>query len=79
MNPAHLIKMANQIGAFFEAQPDQAQAAKDVATHLQRNWEPRMRKELLQHLSVAGDGALKPVVREAVKGLAADTKHPDAA
>lgn len=69
MNPANLIKMANQIGAFFEAQPDQTQAAKDVAAHIQRNWEPRMRKELLQHLSAAGDGELKPVVREAVKGL----------
>jgi hypothetical protein len=38
--------MANQIGAFFEAQPDQTQAAKDVAAHIQRNWEARMRKAL---------------------------------
>lgn len=70
MNPAHLVKMANQIGAFFEAQPDQTQAAKDVATHIQRNWEARMRKELLQHLAVAGDDELKPVVRAAMKALA---------
>lgn len=78
MNPAHLVKMANQIGAFFEAQPDQAQAAKDVAAHLQRNWEPRMRKELLQHVSVAGDGELKPVVRAALKAIA-DANRPHAA
>jgi formate dehydrogenase subunit delta len=63
--------MANQIGAFFEAQPDQTEAAKDVAAHIQSNWEARMRKALLQHLSVPGDGELKPVVRAAVKGMAA--------
>jgi formate dehydrogenase subunit delta len=71
MNATHLIKMANQIGAFFEAQPDQTQAAKDVAAHIQRNWEARMRKALLQHLSVAGDSELKPVVRAAVKAMVA--------
>ena len=31
MNRAHLIKMANQIGAFFEAMPDQAQAVAEEA------------------------------------------------
>lgn len=77
MNPAHLIKMANQIGAFFEAQPDQAQAAKDVAAHIQRNWEPRMRKELSQHLATAGDNELKPVVRAAMKVIA-DANRPHA-
>jgi formate dehydrogenase subunit delta len=79
MNPAHLVKMANQIGAFFEAQPDQTQAAKDVAAHIQRNWEPRMRKDLLQHLSVAGNGELKPVVRAALKVIAAESQRPEAA
>jgi formate dehydrogenase subunit delta len=78
MNPAHLIKMVNQIGAFFEAQPDQAQAAKDVAAHVQRNWEARMRKELLQHLATAGDDELKPVVRAAMKSIA-DTSRLNAA
>jgi FdhD protein len=45
MNPDHLIRMANQIGAFFEAMPDREQAVKDVADHLRRTWDPRMRTD----------------------------------
>jgi formate dehydrogenase subunit delta len=66
MNPAHLIKMANQIGAFFEAMPDHRQAAKDVASHILRSWEPRMRTRFLEHIASAGDGELKAVVRDAL-------------
>jgi formate dehydrogenase subunit delta len=66
MNPANLIKMANQIGAFFEAMPNHEQAVKDVAAHIQKNWEPRMRSALLQHVSNSGDAELSPMVREAL-------------
>lgn len=66
MNPANLVRMANQIGAFFEAMPDRQQAARDVANHILRSWEPRMRSGLLAHLAVAGEADLKPVVRDAV-------------
>jgi formate dehydrogenase subunit delta len=66
MNPANLIKMANQIGAFFEAMPNHEQAVKDVAAHIQKNWEPRMRNALLQHISNCGDVELSPMVREAL-------------
>jgi len=58
--------MANQIGAFFEAMPDREQAVKDVAGHILRNWEPRMRAELLAHVANIGDDGLKPVVRKAL-------------
>lgn len=67
MNPAKLIKMANQIGAFFEAMPNREQAVKDIAAHIQRNWEPRMRSALLQHISSSGDAELSPMVREALR------------
>lgn len=66
MNSAKLIKMANQIGAFFEAMPNREQAVKDVAAHIQRNWEPRMRSALLQHIASSGDAELSPMVREAL-------------
>jgi len=66
MNPANLIKMANQIGAFFEAMPNHEQAVKDVAAHIQKNWEPRMRTALLQHINNSGDAELSPMVREAL-------------
>jgi len=66
MNRQHLIRMANQIGAFFEAMPDREQAVADVATHLARTWEPRMRTELLKSLGTAEEAQLKPVVRDAL-------------
>jgi formate dehydrogenase subunit delta len=66
MNPANLIKMANQIGAFFEAMPDHEQAVQDTAAHIQNTWEPRMRAALLQHVCQFGDAELKTVVRDAL-------------
>ena len=66
MNPANLIKMANQIGAFFEAMPDHEQAARDVASHILRTWEPRMRSHFLEHIAAAGEAELKVVVRDAL-------------
>jgi formate dehydrogenase subunit delta len=69
MDPDTLIRMANQIGAFFEAMPDREQAVQDIASHLRRTWEPRMRTQLMATLGGAGDAKLKPLVREAVLAL----------
>lgn len=69
MKRDNLIKMANQIGAFFEAMPDREQAVADVATHLKRTWEPRMRVEILKTLGTAEEAQLKPVVRDALIAL----------
>jgi formate dehydrogenase subunit delta len=66
MKPDKLIKMANQIGAFFEAMPNREQAVKDVAAHIQKNWEPRMRTLLLQHVSQNGDAELSAILRDAL-------------
>ncbi len=66
MKPASLIKMANQIGAFFDAMPDHEQAAKDVAAHIQKNWDPRMRAALHKHVSECGDAELSAMVRQAL-------------
>jgi len=65
MTHANLIKMANQIGAFFEAMPNREQAVKDIAAHIQRNWDPRMRIALQQHISSNGGTELSPMVRDA--------------
>lgn len=66
MNSASLIKMANQIGAFFEAMPNREQAIKDVAAHIQKNWEPRMRVALNKHIRETGEAELSEIVREAL-------------
>lgn len=67
MDAQHLIKMANQIGRFFEAEPDQAQAQQDIATHLKRFWDPRMRRAIVSYVTDGGDDLL-PIVREAIQG-----------
>ena len=64
MKAAKLIKMANQIGAFFEAMPDREQAVKDVAAHIQKFWDPRMRSGLQEHVT---SEALSPIVRDALR------------
>ena len=69
MNPDTLIKMANQIGAFFEAMPDREQAVRDIANHLRRTWDPRMRTELLAMLGGANEAKLTPMVLDAVIAL----------
>jgi formate dehydrogenase subunit delta len=69
MNTAQLVKMANQVGAFFEAMPDTAQGIAGVAEHLQKFWEPRMRRELAAYVAAHGDGELKPLVRAALKAI----------
>lgn len=65
----HLIKMANQIGAFFEAMPDRDQAVRDVAKHLMNTWDPRMRAQLLASIGTDEESKLKPLVRDALTTL----------
>ena len=66
MHIENLIKMANQIGQFFEAEPDQDQAVKDIASHLKRFWDPRMRTAIITHVDQGGAGLLD-IVAKAVK------------
>jgi formate dehydrogenase subunit delta len=69
MNAKNLVKMANQIGAFFEFMPDREQAVKDVAAHILRNWAPSLRLEFLTYIT-AHDVDLKIVVRDALPLIA---------
>ena len=66
MSPDKLVKMANQIAAFFDAEPDHAVAVAGVADHLKRFWEPRMRREILRWVDEHGGEGLKDTVREAI-------------
>ena len=73
MKTDRLVTMANQIGAFFNAEPDKNEAAKSVANHLKRYWDPRMRREIIAHYKEAGGAGLDPVPRTAIGLLAANT------
>lgn len=66
MDVNNLIKMANQIGTFFDSMPDRAQAIEDIATHIKRFWEPRMRRAILESIDLKQDGAMSEIVREAI-------------
>jgi formate dehydrogenase subunit delta len=68
-----LVAMANDIAAFFDAEPDKAVAAEGVRFHLTRFWDPRMRREIVAHVGAGGAG-LSPTARAAVAMLA-DTKQ----
>ena len=51
MHLDHLIKMANQIGGFFQSMPDAEEGMAGVAQHLRNYWDPRMRRQLLLHVT----------------------------
>jgi len=71
MNIDHMVKMANEISAFYEAESSKEQAPRDVASHLKRFWEPRMRREMIAHYQ-RGAGGLTDLARAAVGLLAAE-------
>jgi len=68
MNVERLVAMANDIAAFFAADPDQESAAEQVAGHLRKFWEPRMRREIKRFVEQGGSG-LSPVARRGVERL----------
>ena len=45
-----LIRMANQIGQFFESMPDHAEGQRGWADHIAKFWEPRMRRAFLAYI-----------------------------
>lgn len=67
MDTNHLVKMANQIGDFFDAWPDRAEAAGEIVNHLRKFWSPCMRSELLQHVDDRQGEGLKEFVLSAIR------------
>jgi formate dehydrogenase subunit delta len=70
MNAQHLVKMVNEISAFWEGEAGSKNAPASVATHLRRYWDPRMRRQIIEHYR-AGAGGLGEIARRGV-GLLAD-------
>ena len=62
-----LVHMANQIGDFYAAMPEQ-EAIEGVATHLRRYWTPKMIRELVQFADHGGRG-LNATAARAVEAL----------
>ena len=59
-----LVRMANQIATFFRSQPAE-EAPGGIATHINKFWEPRMRRALFDILDNHGGAGLDPLVIEA--------------
>ena len=49
MQPDKLVMMANQIAAFFAVQGE-ARAVPQIADHVEKFWDPRMRRAILAHV-----------------------------
>ena len=77
MNIDLLIKMANEISAYFAAEPDPEQAAKGVAGHLRRYWEPRMRRQIIAYYEERQGAGLSDLAQRGV-GLLAAAEPPSA-
>jgi formate dehydrogenase subunit delta len=66
MQTETLIKMANQIGDFFEAEPNQSQAQKDIANHLNKFWTKDMRNQIAAHVQTSQGAGLHAQVITAI-------------
>jgi formate dehydrogenase subunit delta len=64
MDVHHLVTMANEIAAFFAGE-DPGKAPENVANHLRRYWDPRMRRQILAHAGNGGEG-LSPIARAGI-------------
>ena len=67
MDIEKLIKMANQIGDFYEAYPNQAEARVEIAGHLNRFWNSAMRKSIANHVKDSQGVGLHTPVIEAIR------------
>ena len=76
MNIDLLIKMTNEIGEFFAGADvnDPQAAARDVANHLKRYWDPRMRTQMLKYYEERGGAGLTDLAKSAVALLHAASK-----
>jgi formate dehydrogenase subunit delta len=67
-----LIHMANQIATFCASNPRGARQTADVADHINKFWEPRMRAKLCERLESGTTEDVHPLVMQAL----ADIRRP---
>lgn len=56
MHIERLVEMANEIGTFFLSEAGADGAPKEIASHITRFWDPRMRAQLIEHAKSGGAG-----------------------
>ncbi len=68
MKSEYLVKMANEIAAFYDGIDPNAVGM--VTEHIRKYWEPRMIAAFVAHLQAGGSG-LTPTTRAVAEKLAA--------
>lgn len=68
-----LVRMANQIGTFFMSKPHDEGVA-GTADHINKFWDPRMRRQFFEIVDAGGEG-LSPIVMEASARIRRPTEH----
>jgi formate dehydrogenase subunit delta len=63
MESRDTVRMANQIADFFKGYGHD-DAVKEIADHINRFWEPRMRKHLFEELA-KGNLSFNPLIKDA--------------
>jgi formate dehydrogenase subunit delta len=70
MHIEQLVTMANDIANFFRSGSDPGAGPRNVADHLRRYWDPRMRKQMIAYYHTGGAG-LSDLARAGIEVLAA--------
>lgn len=68
MKIERLVKMANDIGNFFNSEPDKEIAAEGIKNHILRSWDPRMRTAIIAYCQEDGS-ELSNLAKTAVSKL----------
>lgn len=64
--PEQIVRMANDIGNFFRAEPDRKVALEGISNHINKFWTRRMRQRLLDYVTHGGN-ELDALPLEAIK------------
>ena len=73
MESKDMVRMANQIATFFKAY-GQEEGTKEIATHINNFWEPRMRLHFFEHVA-KGHSGFDPMVLAAVPLIRKPADH----
>ncbi len=68
MDAERLVQMANDIANYFASDPDREEGIAGMVSHIERFWEPRMRRQIVAHLDAGGDG-FGDLARDAITRL----------
>jgi formate dehydrogenase subunit delta len=65
MNVDSLVTMANQIADFFVSEAGVDAAPQEIAAHITKFWDPRMRTQIIAHAASGGAGLSAPALAAA--------------